>query len=69
MTPGYRTCQEILSRVKRLAEWTKQFKPEQMHLTMDKKDRGFLIQHQDASMELGATYYFEKLEYMGLELK
>lgn len=35
---GYRGIEEIKTRMTPLMEWTKQFKPQQMHLTLSRKD-------------------------------
>lgn len=35
---GYWAIKEVLDRMQPLAEWTKQFKPQQRHLTLERKD-------------------------------
>src|SRR4051812_20597545 len=38
VSQGYRLIEDIMKRVRPLAEWTRQFKPGQLHLTLSRND-------------------------------
>lgn len=49
ITRGFRGIQEIVQRMTPLMEWTKQFKPEQMHLVLARKDYDLIKRYRKAA--------------------
>lgn len=49
VTRGFRGIQEVVNRMLPLLEWTKQFKPEQMHLTLIRKDYDLIKRYRKAA--------------------
>ena len=49
ITRGYRGIEEIVKRMAPLMEWTKQFKPEQMHLRLARHDYDLIKRYRKAA--------------------
>jgi len=49
VSQGYRLIEDIKKRVGPLADWTRQFKPQQMHLTVTRNDHDILLRWPKAS--------------------
>lgn len=49
VTRGFRGIEEVVKRMPPLLEWTKQFKPEQMHLTLARTDYDLIKRYRKAA--------------------
>lgn len=49
VTRGFRGIEEVVKRMLPLLEWTKQFKPEQMHLTLARTDYDLIKRYRKAA--------------------
>jgi hypothetical protein len=69
VTRGFRGIQEVVERMTPLMEWTKQFKPEQMHLTLARRDYDLIKRYRKAA-EANDIYVVNGREiwWRGLEL-
>ncbi len=66
---GYRLIEDIMKRVKPLAEWTRQFKPEQQHLTLIRNDYDILKRWPKAAHAHGVDVVNDReIWFRGLEL-
>lgn len=66
---GYRLIEGILGRVKPLAEWSRQFKPEQLHLTVSRNDHDILLRWPNAAKAHGFDVISgREVWYRGLEI-
>lgn len=65
---GYWGIREITERMQPLADWTKQFKPEQRCLRLAKKDFDMIKRWPKAGHSLGVSYTLTEIWWCGLEL-
>jgi hypothetical protein len=69
VSQGYRLIDVIMKRVGPLADWTRQFKPEQQHLTLSRNDYDILRRWPVAAHAHGVdTVGGRELWFHGLEL-
>lgn len=69
VSQGYRLIEDIMKRVEPLADWTRQFKPGQLHLTLTRNDYDILKRWPVAAHAHGVdTVGGRELWYRGLEL-
>lgn len=65
---GMRAIEEVLERLKPLAEWTKQFKPEQRHIVLQKKDFDVIERWPKAARVVGFHVGEHGVYYQNLRL-
>lgn len=67
---GYHAIGEVMQRMTKLAEWTRQFKPNQQHLTLQRKDYDLLRRWPKASAMYSVSVVGKEKElwFRGLEL-
>lgn len=65
---GYWAIKEVLDRMAPLAAWTKQFKPQQRHLTLPRKDYDLIRRWPKASHVHQTEVVGAEVWYHGLEL-
>lgn len=68
VSQGYRLIEDIMKRVRPLAEWTRQFKPEQLHLTLTRNDYDILKRWPVAAHAHGVDAAGQEIWFRGLEL-
>lgn len=69
VSQGYRLIEDIMKRVRPLAEWTRQFKPEQLHLTLTRNDYDILKRWPKAAHTHGVDVVNgSEVWFRGLEL-
>jgi hypothetical protein len=65
---GYWAIREVVERLAPLAEWTKRFKPNQQHLTLQRKDYDLILRWPKAAHVNDVTVINGEAWYHGLEL-
>ncbi len=67
---GYASIGEVMQRMTKLVEWTRQFKPNQQHMTLQRKDYDLIKRWPKAAGAHGIAVVDKgrELWYRGLEL-
>lgn len=69
VSQGYRLIEDIMKRVGPLADWTRQFKPDQLHLTLTRNDYDVLKRWPKAAHAHGVDVVNgREVWFRGLEL-
>ena len=65
---GYWAIREVIDRMDPLVDWTKQFKPQQRHVTLPRKDFDLIRRWPKAASVLNIDVHESDVMYKGLEL-